>query len=261
MSSIRLSGSSEKLGPVSASDEYVTWEVPDVDSAKRMRKLLKHMSEGSVVLDRGKFGGIPFGENSRADFIEKDEFAASREESRHQVRFGQMVLNTAFLREHPQFVAIKPYDDGKQGRQSLYREWAAHEYLNSLFDRQVGWINLGVSRSSSGKESIISEYDHDTVTLDRGFWADRELDISALRPGILQHDAITGANGLGGLHGSRMTHGDAQVKNLGRDFAGWRAIDLEDADILDVEQVDDPIAIERTRRDLSAFIESIFRVD
>ena len=63
------------------------------------------------------------------------------------------------------------------------------------------------------------------------------------------------------MHGVRMTHGDAQVKNVAADRFGPRMIDLETAKILDAETVDDESSMLQTRKDLSAFIESMGRVE
>ncbi len=257
MVSPRLDGPSEKLGSVSTSEEFLAWEVPDMDSEKRMRRLLKGMGRSTVVLDAIKYGGIRFDTPGRASFIEQEGFGAGRDESAHQVRFGQLLLNGDDLHEQPELVAIKPYED----RADLYREWAAHEYLNSLFDRQIGYINLGVHRDRQGNEAIISEYDHDVISFDSSFWADPEAPGHALRPTVLQRHATLGMQALGLMHGVRMTHGDAQVKNLAADRYGPRAIDLETADILDEEHIDHPTAMNQTRRDISAFIGSMAQVE
>ena len=257
MNNLRLTGRPEKLGLVSACEEFLTWEVPDIESTGRMRRLLKHMGKSTLVLDAMKYHHLELGSDAHATFIEVDGFGAGRDQSAHQVRFGQLLLNGKNFREQSELVAVKPYSD----RRSLYREWAAHEYLNSLFDRQIGYINLGVHRDKKGRESIVSQYDHDVISFDSSFWAGPETPISALRPAVLQRHAALGARGLGLMHGVRMTHGDAQIKNLAADRLGPRAIDLETANILDAESIDDPTALGQTRRDLSVFIDSLGRVE
>lgn len=257
MSSLRINGTSEKLGSVYTSSEFLSWEVPDRESTGRMRRLLSEMGRSTLVLDEVKYSGMTFGDKAHASLIESEEFRGGREDSAHQVRFGQLVLNGSDFREQPEFVAIKPYED----RADLYREWAAHEYLNSLFDRQVGYVNLAVHNDRQGVESIISQYDHDVVSFDSTFWADDDTPASALRPEILRRHAVLGLQGLGMFHGARMTHGDAQVKNLAADRLGPRAIDLETAEILDSETIDDPSSFQQTRNDISSFIESMGRVD
>lgn len=257
MSSIRISGTSEKFGPVSTSEEFINWEVPDIESETRMRRLLKEMGRSTLVLDAAKYGGLGLGERAHASFIDNEDFAAGREDSAHQVRFGQLVINGSDFREQPEFVAVKSYDN----RADLYREWAAHEYLNSLFDRQLGYINLGVHNNEDGMESIVSEYDHGVTSFDSSFWAGENAPASALRPTVLRRHAVLGAASLGLMHGVRMTHGDAQVKNVASDRFGPRAIDLESAEILSEETIDSPEALLQTRRDLTSFIESMGRVE
>lgn len=259
MNSFRLNGQSEKFGPVSVSDEFLTWEVPDKESSSRMRHLIDSMGRSSLVLDTAKYGGLTFDDKAQATFIEKGEFSGGRDESAHQVRFGQLILNGRDFRELPEFVAVKPFED----RADLYREWAAHEYLNSLADRQIGYINLGIHNDRKGVESIVSQYDHDVVTFDSSFWAD-PYDENAdawLRPEILQRHAKLGANGLGFLHGVGMTHGDAQVKNLAADRFGFRAVDLESAEIFDEESLHDPVALTRLGRDIRVFVDSMGQVE
>lgn len=257
MNALRLNGQSEKFGPVSTSDEFLTWEIPDIESSTRMRRLLSEMGRSSLVLDAKKYGGINLDKQAHATFIEKDEFSGGRDESAHQVRFGQLILNGRDFHELPELVAVKPFDD----RAGLYGEWAAHEYLNSLADRQIGFINLGVHNDGEGTESIISQYDHDVVTFDNSFWATSDDPDAALRPAILQRHATLGSQGLGFLHGVGMTHGDAQVKNLAADRFGFRAVDLESAHILGEEQLHDRTALTQTGRDISAFIDSMKLVD
>lgn len=257
MNPLRISGPSERLGNVYTSDEFLTWEVPDSESSSRMRRLLSEMGRLTVALDETKYSGLTFGERAAASFIESEDFRGGREESAHQVRFGQMILSGNDFREHPEFVAIKSFDD----RAVLYTEWAAHEYINSLFDRQVGYLNLGVHNDATGIESIISQYDHDVTSFDSSFWADENQPTSALRPEVLQRHAALGLQGLGMFHGARIIHGDAAVKNLAADRLGPRAIDLETAEILDADTVDDAEAYVKTRRDIDMFISSMVLVD
>lgn len=215
------------------------------------------MGRSSLVLDATKYGGIEFDAAAHGSFIEQEQFSSGRQDSAHQVRFGQLILNGKELHEQPEFVALKPYED----RSDLYREWAAHEYLNSLFDRQIGYINLGVHNDSDGVESIVSQYDHGVISFDSTFWADESAPAAALRPATLQRHAGLASESLGLMHGARMTHGDAQIKNLAADRQGPRAIDLESAEILDAERFDDPTSIAQTRRDLTVFIDSMGRVE
>lgn len=257
MSSIRINGKPEKLGPVSSSSEFIDWEVPDQDSESRMRRIMSGMGRSSVILDSMKYGGLQFGDSAHASFVENDEFLGGRDDSKHQVRFGQLILNGRDFREQPEFVALKPYDD----RRDLYREWAAHEYLNSLFDRQVGYINLGVVNSAQNTRAIISQYDHDVISFDSSFWAGDDMPAAALRPEVLRRHASLAMESLGMFHGVRMTHGDAQAKNLAADRYGPRAIDLETAQILDEETIDDPSTYDQTRKDISSFIYSVGQVE
>lgn len=197
------------------------------------------MGRSSLVLDATKYGGIEFDAAAHGSFIEQEQFSSGRQDSAHQVRFGQLILNGKELHEQPEFVALKPYED----RSDLYREWAAHEYLNSLFDRQIGYINLGVHNDSDGVESIVSQYDHGVISFDSTFWADESAPAAALRPATLQRHAGLASESLGLMHGARMTHGDAQIKNLA------------------AERFDDPTSIAQTRRDLTVFIDSMGRVE
>ena len=121
MSLLRLPGPSEKLGSVSTSDEFLTWEIPDNESEQRMRYLLNEMGRLTLVLDAVKYGNMHIDSSAQASFIEQEDFAAGRDESAHQVRFGQLIISGKDIYEQPDFVAIKPYEN----RADLYREWAA----------------------------------------------------------------------------------------------------------------------------------------
>ena len=88
MASVRISGRSEKLGSVSTSSEFLTWEVPDDLSSKRMRRLLKQLGKQSLTLDEDKYSNINLGNNAHATLIINPEFSEGRDECSHQVRFG-----------------------------------------------------------------------------------------------------------------------------------------------------------------------------
>ena len=255
----RLDGKSEKLGPVTISHEFIDWEVMDVDRPERMRRALNEMARRSVMLDAGMYGGVDLVQ-ARASFIEQEDFSYGRDNSRRHIRFGQMLINSgprSALFDEPEFVAIKPFND----RSELYTEWAAAAYLNDRYSRQMAFINLGVHNDKNGIESIISNYEHGVVSLDRSFNADELSPAAARRPEILRKHALLGMEGLGLYHGVRMTHGDAQAKNLAYDSLGPRAIDLESATIYSEEDSYSDDIWDRSRRDISAFIDSMVLVE
>lgn len=253
---IRLDGTSDRLGQTFLSQEFSTWEInePDVEHSDQDR-MLGAFSIG-VVLDQRMYFMVP-NTGVHATFIELQDFELGREESRHMVKFGQLILNGPGIHEQPDFVAMKPFED----RQSLYREWAAGAYANGLYDEQRAFAALGVAKDEEGVTSMITLYEHGVKTADTVFWADVELQPEALRMDVIQTKAATCMYGLGLMHGARLIHGDAAVKNLGSDARHVRFIDLEDSTLIPVDGLDAEEYGRKIIRDISMFISSTMQVD
>jgi tRNA A-37 threonylcarbamoyl transferase component Bud32 len=251
--SIRLNGRSEKFGSTSLSHEFSSLEIEQPASpTERLRKI----GRGAVVLDADRYFMLP-DHGVTASFIEQEDFSYGRQDSRHQVRFGQMILNGQGVHESPDFVAVKPFDDKKE----LYTEWAANNYLNSVFDDQRAFMSLGVMRDKHGGMNMISLYEHGVKTADTVFWADKESEPEALRAKVIENTAITCMYSLGLMHGVRLVHGDAQAKNLAWDNRQPRFVDLEGAALIPKDEVQEAIHIDKIMKDVQVFIESTMQVE
>lgn len=257
MSSPRLRGPSERLGTANVSDQISAWSLEAAPTEADI-KLLRDLGHLSVLLSSTAYGTLPRNAyNLRATFIDVNDFGIGREDSRHQVRFGQMLLNGRGIHENHDFVAVKPYDN----EENLHREWAANAYANAVFDEQRGFMPLAVTRDEDGNPAAITLYEHGVKTFDNVFWADREEHPEALGRDNVINAATTCMYGLGLMHGSRLIHGDPQVKNLGKDNRHVRFIDLEDASLIPEDAIDDPEVIDKILRDVSVFIDSTLRVE
>lgn len=255
MTSIRLSGSAEPLGQARKSSEFSGWNEEWLRAGAKS-KVVSDLGRSTLLLHDIEYSLMPES-GSRVTFIPQEEFAEGREDSKHQIEFGQAIFNGQGVHEEPEFIALKPFDDAAD----LKREWAVSQYLNESHDDQHALLPLGVYRDLDDNLSLITAYEHGIKSFDSVFWADRNINPEALRPMTVQRHIKLGLTALGMLHGSRVVHNDAQAKNMASDRKSVRFIDLEDAEIIHEDSVDDPLSIEKTRRDLRVFINSVTQVD
>ena len=254
MTTIRLSGSSEQLGHVSQAGEFSLWDEEWLRQGAKT-ELVTSLGRSSLILDALEYEPFPDGE-ARASFVEKDDFALGREDSKHGVRFGQLIINGKGIHESPDFVAMKSFDDESE----LKNEWALNQHLNGVFDDQYAFLPLGVYADKDKNLSMVTAYEHQVQSLDNIFWADPSLEPEALRPATVRRAMAMGFLALGMLHGARVIHHDAQVKNMATGRNGVRFIDLEDAEVLHPDEIDDPYVVDKTRSDISSFITSAGQV-
>lgn len=231
---------------------FSSWEFGK--EPKEGDKVLSMLGKRALfLLNSDEYLNLPPNAMFHGSFIEREDFGYGREESKHLARFGQMILNGGGVHEAPDFVALKTYDNP----QDLHNEWAASMYANGLFDEQRAFLPLGVFKDkNTGDIGMVSLYEHGVKTADSIFWADKELEPEALRPETIEHMAIMCMRGLGLMHGSRIIHHDAQVKNLGTDNRHVRFIDLEDAELIPEDATDANEYAKKIMRDISTFIGS-----
>lgn len=211
-------------------------------------KALKGVEPGSFVLFSQEFALVGPDAVS-AHFSDVQGLELTREEHSHDVRFGQLVLATHGGGTHTEQVAIKQFDHPSQAAYEI----GATMVVNGIEPRRQGsplsFVPLGFWREQDGKTSMITKYDSSVLTQDIIFWnpnrppADREV-VSALS---------YAAFALGGIHANGYALGDPQVKNIGRDLRGVRYVDLETMRHVTVG----PVALERTTRDLSVYLNSL----
>ena len=246
-------------------------EIPDqIEHGERgIARLMNSVPLGSLALLDTEFNlpDVPASAKPhRATFIDSNELGLGRDEARHQPRFGQMVLNGFGLHERPILVAAKPFHGSEDEDPNTYlrREWAAGNYLNSLSDRQLAYLPLGVWRTAEGVNHLISLYEHDVKSYDNTFWADKNTSPEALRAANVEHALVDCLRGLGYLHGVGLVHTDAEAKNLAANFGGVRFIDLEGIKQLPRKGAtveDSPKTINLIRHDIETFFDSTIQVD
>jgi hypothetical protein len=228
--------------------------------------LLLRVPIGSVALLDTEFS-FPRGEQkpAKATFIDSSDLSLGRDEGRHQPRFGQMLLNGRGLHERPVLVTAKPFDDGLDTQSGgLAHEWSANNYLNGVGDRQLAYLPLGVWRNAEGVDHLLTLYEHDVISYDNVFWADRNVNPEALRAQVVEHAFTDCVRGLGYLHGAGLIHRDAEAKNLAANFNGVRFIDLEDARMLPRKGSkieDSELTVRLIRNDIETFFDSTVQVD
>ncbi len=246
-------------------------EIPEgfLTGERGIARLMAAIPLGSVALLDSEFKlpeVPPTAKPHRATFIEDEELGLGRDEARHQPRFGQMILNGVGLHERPMLVAVKPFkkSEDKRADALLRREWVASNYLNSLSDRELAFMPLGVWRTARGVNNFLSLYEHDVKSYDNVFWADKSLAPEALRPENVTHALTDCLRGLGYLHGVGLAHTDPQAKNLAADLGGVRFIDLEGIKQLPrkgSQIVDSKATVDLIRHDIETFFDSTVQVD
>lgn len=196
-------------------------------------------------------------------YTEHDAFRHGRDESQHQVSFGQLIIHDQSRANRPELVAVKPFDEPMPD--DIYQELAALNHLNNMGEIQNTYLPLGVWRNAQGILQTITLYEHGVVSTDQTFWVDKSLHPEELRPERVRTSFQDCLWGIGYLHGAGISHGDAQVKNLAHDSKGVRFIDPESMRLLprdDSGQLLDSLASENAKkRDIETLIATSFQVE
>lgn len=190
----------------------------------------------------------------QAELVRVAEHGKTREESRHNVLFGQLLLKGEDEGEHSLHVAVKPFDN---------EEEAAYEYAVSSYIADGGIPNcetyrpLGMMRTPKGSPAIITHYRHSVRSMDGIFWTDLIHE-----PLIVDKALGRAAMAMAHLHTAGWVHGDPEAKNMAWDVLKPHdrsfLIDLEDAKAVDHLDTDEQDA--RKLKDLRMFIGSVFRL-
>jgi hypothetical protein len=181
------------------------------------------------------FRDLPAGE-ATAEFIPEPFFtdemgrrvglmSATREDSKHTVQFGQIVLKAPDRRERVELVAIKPQSNVARAT----NEFRATQFINGLENpegRPRGFEQLGFYRDvKSGLTATVSRYEHGVLTLDSLLWDEVYTPTERQICAALGHSAVI----LGDMHHAGIMHGDFQARNIAADNLGPRIPDLESA--------------------------------
>ncbi len=141
-----------------------------------------------------------------AELVEIPEHAKTREESAHQVFFGQLLLHGEDEGEHSLHVAVKPFPSNKEA----CKEYAVASHIAEGNVPQCETFRpLGITRLQDGLPAVISHYRHSVRSMDGIFW---DADLVQEAPIV---DKALGRAGvaLALLHAGNWVHGDYQAKN------------------------------------------------
>lgn len=257
MTSPRLNGLAEKMGTATRLPEF-SQDYGD-QFEKELLLFLDKVDLGKVALSALEVR-LPRQANARVTLVAQDDFMHGREDGVHGGRAGQMILNGSGLHESPTLIHLKPFADDIDQKPAdlLAREMSMDNYLNSLTDEQLAFIPLGVWKNAQGINHLLTLYEHDVISYDNVFWADKDVNPEALRQEAVEDAYKMSLLGLGYLHGLGISHGDAEAKNLARDRKSIRFIDLETATIIPTEKQK---AVLKTRQDIETFIDSTLQID
>lgn len=233
------------------------FESSDIQRQNTIEKM-SQLSVSEALLSNGVFSISPKHGAVHGVFTQKDEFGIGRDESQHEVKFGQLIVRSDQRANMPALVAVKPFEGTEPS--TLYRELAATNYLNSIGESQNSYLPVGVWRNAEDTLNMITLYEHGVISQDSVFWADRNLHPEALRQERLRTSFKDCIWGIGYLHGAGVVHGDAEAKNLAHDGRQVRFIDLESAQLLPRSDkhhlLNDPDSARRKHQDITTFIET-----
>jgi hypothetical protein len=261
MVSPRLPGPAERMGLIAPELTLPqgSWDTFE-SNRHQVVESIGAIPVGRVALSAGEFS-LPDPLTTAASFVGQEGLSLGRNEGRHQPRFGQMLLNGPGVHERPILVAVKPFtfEEDTNPDALIATEIAASSYLNSLNDRQLAYLPLGVWKNADGINHLLTLYEHDVTSYDNTFWVDREVNPEALRATNVTEALIQCGRSLGYLHGAGLIHRDAEAKNLASNLKGIRFIDLEGARMLPRGSADEADAL--TAADIEGFLQSTLQVD
>lgn len=232
----------------------------DITSNREQRSaninLLLGASAG-LLLDYQQYDHIR--QPANAHFTEDPRYDEGRDQSRHAVQFGKLLVRSQERAGLGDLVAIKPNSiDG------IITELGAINYLNGFGETQNSFLPLGVIKKADGAMALVTLFEHGVTTADNVFWANRDLKPEQLRPGRIKTAFQDCSWSIGYLHAVGLVQGDAEVKNLAHDDRNARFTDLEDAELLPRngrELLDNPTSVAMKYTDLDTFIATSLQVE
>lgn len=262
MSTLRFNGPQELIKAAHPADLDFTLE-SSPERRQEITQMLGAIGLSEALLSKHAYGLSEGNKPATGVYTEHEAFRHGRDESQHQVGFGQLIFHDRNRANRPELVAKKPFDEPIP--HDIYQELAALNHLNSIGEIQNTYLPLGVWRNAQGILQTITLYEHGVVSTDQTFWADKSLSPEELRPERVRTSFQDCLWGIGYLHGAGISHGDAQVKNLAHDSKGVRFIDPESMRLLPRDehgQLQESFASESAKkRDIETLLATSFQVE
>lgn len=173
------------------------------------------MLEAIRSIERGTFALVPdaLGREVIEDsvctalFNELPELARTRQNSAHEVKFGQLVVKSMFGEERSEFVAAKQFEMPAD----IATEFSLSRYFSAPDERPFSTFKpVGIARDSKGRFEMLTKYEHGVRSLDNVFLNPEFEDEAILIMRMVGKCAFL----LGSIHSEGYTHGDAQAKNM-----------------------------------------------
>lgn len=218
---------------------------------------IRALDEGDVLLSSNTFRGLNLAADAQAQIVEIPELGYGREESANNVWFGQLVVSSAAEREAGELVAIKPrYNPG-----DAVHEFATMQQLNGMRSpsrHPLTFEPIGFCALPDNMVGVVSRYEHSVQTYDNLFWrgTDEERTPERIRQALSRAGFA-----LGAMHALGFSHGDAQIKNLGRANDGIRIVDLEDATAFSANPDRAEQVVSATIQDVQVLVNSLYPRD
>ena len=195
-------------GQVTIMNPYDTVAPEEIVVTQELLQTVRDAEVDTFYLIPGSIDAEVLESSASCIFNEIPDLSLTRQETVHNVRFGQLIVKTFFGDERVALSALKPHSSA----QTLAHEFSLARYFMGE-GREHGFRTFqpqGITRLASGEFALLSQYDHGVRSLDNIFWnPEHELE----SPLIIRALGKT-AYLLGALHAAGWTHGDAQVKNM-----------------------------------------------
>ena len=195
-------------GPVAVMTPYDTLAPEDTIVSSELKQAVQSVETDSFLILPTVIDKEVLETAALCLFNELPDLAITRQESKHQVRFGQLIVQSYLGEERAELSALKPHNTANT---------VAHEFSLSRYFMGTGQSHgfrtfepQGMARLASGEYALLSKYEHGVRSLDNVFW-NPEHDNN---PGLITRAIGKTAYLLGALHAAGWTHGDAQVKNM-----------------------------------------------
>ena len=135
------------------------------DAEEQLATVVADMAPGQLLLEEREFGGSTQ-QTIPSTLQERRELRAGRGNSARKVGFWRLSVGSPRAQNDPTDLAVKKYDDVA----SMAHEWVMFDALNSLTDRQVAFLQLGVWMTNRKKPRTLTLFEEEVQSLDNVFW-------------------------------------------------------------------------------------------
>jgi hypothetical protein len=172
-----------------------------------MEEMMRDIRPAEMALNGRYISHVPNG--AAYELIEVPDHAKTRKASRHEVIFGQLLVDGDFGELAAQ-VAVKPLPDSVAGR-----EYVVSDYIHSgNLPGCDTFPPLGIMRGFDGQAALVTEYKQSVKSSDNILWNPNHIHNRLVVNAVLGRAGVA----LATFHGNGWVHGDPSAKNS---VANW----------------------------------------